>query len=819
MYTDKQFDFERDVAPWLAEVTRPARYTGGEYNSVADECAALYCALCFPELYEVAMSNLGIRILYEALNSCPGIAAERVFAPWPDMEEQLRSRQLPLYTLETKRPLYSCDMIGFTLQYELTYTNLLNVLELGGVPLHSSERGERVPLVIAGGPCSYNPAPLEPFVDAFYIGEGDSAVREIAQLLLECKENSLSRSATLDKLAGLDYLYLPGRSGSVLRKIEPELDPLPFPVKQLVPNIRTVQDRGMIEVSRGCTNGCRFCHAGMTYRPVRERSCAEIVRLAEGIVDNTGFTEISLASLSISDYSRLPELISCLNSRFKNEKISFNLPSLRIDGVSLDTPALVGEIRKSGLTFAVEAGSDQLRLRLNKRVDREHLYSVLQRIAAKGWNQIKLYFMIGFPGCSDEAEDIISFVCELRRRFKKISIRLTVGPLVPKPLTPFQWSRQMSIEAARAAVYRIRERFDRDKKVRVSFNSPEMSFLEGVFARGGRQSAAVLLTAYRNGARFDGWDDRFDWTVWQDAIQQNGYDVEDLLDPFGGDPSAELPWDAVSGTADKQFLQREWLRYLEGGDEACSPADLLTEDCRTGSCHGCGVCTPQIGPLAAPSDPLPEQLCEPRSIEWSGEEQRTVYRVNFAKRDVFRFTSHLDLQQHLLRILLRSKLPVSFTNGFNPKPRVAITAPLPLGISSRGDLLELELSRRLPEEVVLQRLRRAAPGGLFFDKVRQLDGLKSRITERINLYRFECQLPVNPEPLREWGVEPIALPDGAAAPTALFYPVDDSRVPKVKEFLERVYGQPFYSLCGTGLCRSGLFCLTADGGLLDGFDV
>lgn len=814
MYTEHEFNFERDVAPWLAEVSRPARYTGGEYNTGVKPDAEIHCALCFPELYEVAMSNLGIRILYEALQTMEGVAAERVFSPWTDMEEQLRRRRVPLYTLESKRPLAKCDLIGFTLQYELTYTNLLNVLDLGGMPLRSADRTEGFPLVIAGGPCSYNPAPLEPFIDCFYIGEGDQAVRLIAEAVLTAKRSGWTRAVLLDHLAQLPFIYIPGRDGTVVRRIEPELDPLPFPVRQPVPNIRTVQDRGLIEVSRGCTNGCRFCHAGMTYRPVRERSAAQIVQLAEEIVDATGFTEISLASLSISDYSRLPELINCLNSRFKNEKVSFNLPSLRIDGVSLDTPALVGEIRKSGLTFAVEAGSDSQRLRLNKRVDREHLMSVLQRVAAKGWNQIKLYFMIGFPDCPDEAEAIIEFVCEIRRRFKRMAIRLTVGPLVPKPHTPFQWCRQISADRAREMIFRIRERFERDAKVKVSFNAPETSFLEGVFARGGRSCADLLELAFRKGARFDGWDELFNWPLWQEAMQQCGITEEAVLDPFQGETASALPWDMIEGTAEKAFLIREWQRYLAGADSPTDAESLMTDDCRIAACSGCGVCAPGISPRSSDILPPDPELCRPRQYSWEGEEARTVYRLQFSKQGVFRFTSHLDLQQHLLRILLRSKLPVSFTNGFNPKPRVAVTAPLPLGMQSRNDLLELELTRAIAPEIVLARMQAAAPEGLEFTAARQLGQLKSHITGRISFHRFTCALPLSVEVL-------AGLGEGAGAlqvdPHTVLYPISDERFPKVKEFLEAVYGEPFTRLCGNGLCRTALFCGDAPDSLQDGF--
>jgi len=812
--------FERDIVPLLPRVAKPARYTGGEYNSLLRPDAECVIALAYPDVYEIGMSNLGLRILYEALSQVEGCAVERVYLPWPDMADLLKEKGFPLWTLETKTPLDTCAVIGITLQYEMTFTNILELLLLSRVPLRRDERGNSDPLIVAGGPCAFNPAPLVPWIDVFVLGDGDQAAVELARTVRDARREGLGRQAILERLARFPWAWIPGVKETARRAIVSDLDSAPFPVRQIVPNVRAIQDRGLIEASRGCTNGCRFCHAGMTYRPVRERSPDRLVETAVSLVDSTGFDEISLASLSISDYTRLEELIIRLNAALGPRNVSFSLPSLHVDGFTLETATLVGELRKSGLTFAVEAGDPAMRARINKPVDDDHLMNIFRTVWDAGWKQVKLYFMIGFPGAHDEAAVIADFIRRAHAAAPRLAINCNVGIFIPKPHTPLQWSRQMSIEEGWTAINQLRERFKKGN-VKISWHMPEMSFLEGVFARGGEKAALLLDEAWKRGARFDAWDEHFSFRRWKDALDALGYTEEEFLAPFASTDDT-LPWDGISGVAGKGFLLRELDKYTQDMNpesaaragrqtsrEAGVPAEL-TEDCRQGCRSHCGVCAPGDGPvMASPgSEPLPQSVPDtgtapavhPTSLPGDTSRERHVYRIRFDKTGLLKFISHLDMQQHLIRIFQRSALPLSVSEGFNPKPRLSLVAPAMLGMATTNDILEIELAARLPEADIVAALAAVVPAGLVIREARHLETIHSKLVSRIVAHSYRCD----------------KLVQAASGVAGFVYRVDSGT--KLKDALQAHWGCDILDLLASDLARDGLY-VEQDGQLVDAYGV
>lgn len=595
----------------LSSVQKPARYTGGEFGSIIKppEETEVTIALAFPDVYEVGMSYLGFKILYHLLNKEQGVAAERVYAPWIDMEAKMRERNILLRTLETDKALNECDFVGFTLQYELSYTNILNMLDLGGVPLLSAERGEENPFVIVGGPCVYNPEPLADFFDFAIIGEGEEIMVELMDCYKAWKKAGKpgGRQGFLQEVVNLQGIYVPSfykaeynEDGTVAavrpladnvpatvqKRVVKDLNTVDFPTAPIVPFGEIVHDRIMLEVFRGCSRGCRFCHAGMVYRPVRERKPEVLKELARKLVDNTGYNEISLVSLSTADYSCLAPLIHDLIREFKEDKVSVSLPSLRIDSFSVDIAKEVQAVRKSGLTFAPEAGSQKMRDIINKGVTEEDLMNAVGAAFASGWSSVKLYFMIGLPGETDE--DVLA-IADLAKKVQykyyevtgKRGAKVTVSAssFVPKPYTAFQWFGQNDLETLRRKQFLLKDAL-KVKNITFQYHDAKTGIIEAVFARGDRRVGKALLAAWQKGARFDGWSDCFSFERWQEAMNEAGLDIDFYAARERGMDEV-FPWEHIQPAVDRRFLCREWEK---------AQAQQLTHDCRRGSCTGCGVC-------------------------------------------------------------------------------------------------------------------------------------------------------------------------------------------------------------------------------------
>lgn len=581
--------YDKRLEPVLLDVQKPGRYVGGELNSVIknkDEVDVRF-AFCFPDTYEIGMSHLGMKILYGAFNEQPGVWCERVFAPWIDMEEQMRRLDVPLYALESGDPLDCFDFIGFTLQYELSYTNILNMLELGGIPLKSSERTGLRHIVIGGGPCACNPEPLAEFFDLFCLGDGEEVDLEVIELWRQCRDEGCSRQEFLRRAAKIPGVYVPslytvtyhedgtvkactpqdGAPERVQKRAIMDLDSMYFPKSFVVPYIETVHDRAVCEVLRGCHRGCRFCQAGFLYRPFREKSIETISAQCKALIESTGYDEISLSSLSTSDYRRLFELIDTLHTWTEDEKVSVSLPSLRVDNFSMELVERVQSIRKTSLTFAPEAGTQRMRDVINKNVTEEELLRTVNLAFSNGWSKVKLYFMIGLP---TETMDDVRGIAALGQTVVDAyynnpdhprmapSVSISAAAFVPKPFTPFQWFGQDNMETLHEK-QRTLKGSSTNRKISISYHGAETSFLEAVFARGDRRLSAVLLEAHRRGLKFDGWDACFRFDEWMRVFKDLGISP-DFYATRHRDFDEVFPWDHLDYGIRKEFLMEECRR-------------------------------------------------------------------------------------------------------------------------------------------------------------------------------------------------------------------------------------------------------------------
>lgn len=592
-------EIEKRLAPILPTVRTPGRYTGGEFNQVVKDWQKIKTkiALVFPEIYDLAMSNLGITILYNLLNNRPHTLAERVFLPWADMEKAMREGDIPLYSLETKHPLADFDLIAVSLPYESLYTNLLNALNLGRIPLLSADRAPNHPLVIAGGHATFNPEPVAPFVDAFVIGDGEEAIHEI----IDCLE-TLERENTLQEIAKIPGVYVPSlykahyKDNGVFTHLTPLTEDAPLtitkrivgelpppPTRFIVPYVDIVHNRAPVEIMRGCTRGCRFCHAGMINRPVRERSVEKIISAMEEIIPNTGYSEIGLLSLSSSDYSQVVELVEAIKERFQGKNITTSLPSLRIESLSVDLMNALADQRRRGFTLAPEAATERMRRIINKPISDAQLLTTAREIYARGWHTIKLYFMIGHPS---ETLDDVKAIAKLSKAVrdegqkvigKRTQVHVSIGTFIPKPHTPFQWAACNTIEE-------IQEKLDLLKKelrgwgLKMNWNDPRKTAHEAWLTRGDRRMSKVIYQAWKNGAKFDAWRELFAYEAWMNAFQEVGLDPDFYVRRQRPLEEA-FPWDHINSGVSKEFLRQDFQWSQE---------ERTRPDCRE-QCYACGI--------------------------------------------------------------------------------------------------------------------------------------------------------------------------------------------------------------------------------------
>ncbi|MCB9487899.1 MAG: TIGR03960 family B12-binding radical SAM protein [Deltaproteobacteria bacterium] len=775
----------------LAKVQKPSRYIGGEYGSFSKDPAAVdvHMALCFPDLYEIGMSSTGFQVLYTLANRRDDTFCERVFTPWTDLADQLFATGTPLTSLESKTPLRAFDVVLFSIQYELAITNLVYTLDLARIPRRAEARGEGDPIIVAGGHCASNPEPWAPFCDALVIGDGEDILQEILDLFAAMKGKS--RREKLDALAKLKGVYRPadwtpkyedGRfvgfdvapgTEPAERRIVKDLDTVPTLSAPILPNTRLVHDRLAVEVMRGCTRGCRFCQPGMLTRPMRERSVDTLMKTVVDGLEQTGYDELTLLSLSSGDYSELSPLLGRLDEHLRDTPLSVSLPSLRAESITGEMMTRIAKVRKGGFTIAPEAGSERLRHVLNKPITDEQIFEACRKAVARGWSQVKLYFMVGLPSETDEDLQAIVDLCFAVLKImdtgrRRGNVNVNVGTFVPKPFTPFQWERQITPDEAKRRLHFLVNK-TRHSRVTVKGHDPKMSAIEGILGRSDRRMAdAVELVVDRTGG-FDGWTEHFSLDEWYRALRDTGLEPETILAGFEEDDA--LPWDGVDALIDKEFLLDE---------RRVAYSRVLTEDCREGACTACGTCDDEIvnrlakdfapatttpvtfvarnGLAKEPAkEPAPETIEDaaapaekpkpakrgshrPPERNQPGRDHCYRYRVRFAKVGDMRFLGHLELMPILHRALRRAGLRIAYSQGFHQQPRVAFGPPPAAGIQSEAEYFDIYLIDELSEDEFLKRLRDAAPERLPFLEVTRVAHTAPALFNAITGFSYRADL-------------------------------------------------------------------------------
>lgn len=800
----------------IHQVEKPARYLGGEYLAKRKDWDAtpVKVALTFPDTYEIGMSHMGMKILYSVMNGCEDILAERAYCPWIDMEAQLREHQLPIYSLENIKPLQAFDVLGFSLQYEMTYTNVLTMLDLCGIPLRGADRDASWPLVVAGGPCAVNPEPMAAFVDAFVIGDGEEIFPRLSRVWVAGRKAGKSKEAILIEMAEMGGIYCPAlyqtaeeditgftivtgpKEGEpfaavpfpIRKALVEDISAYPYPADSPISTVEAVFDRTTMEIARGCTEGCRFCQAGMTYRPVRERDPEQIIDTVLASIDGAGYDESSLTSLSTADFSCVSPLVKQLMKRLKEKKVSLSVASLRAYGLTGDLLDEIADVRNTSLTFAPEAGTQRMRDVINKNVSEDDILRSAHNIFSRGWRKMKLYFMIGLP--TEEEEDVIGIVDTSRRifnvakayykRWKMINVTASVSSFVPKPHTPFQWCQMDTLEDNQRK-QRMLMGLAREAGVGLKWHESLISHIEGVMSRGDRKVGDVIETAWKNGCRFDGWSQCLKFETWMAALEQHGIDKFVYFRTIPLD--SQLPWGHINVGLEPKFLVQEYKRAIK--DKLSPPCGKPFRakvhhtnlqdheaDERKLICYDCGLgCDMKMmreergeyllkmGAVEPPEvlpDPVPGQVRSPKQEKFE-QGQAYSYRGVYTKLGRSQYLAHSDLVRNLPRIIRRAGLPAYYSNGYHPRAVMDLGPALSLGVPSFGELLDFNLTEDLPAEEVLNRLNAVCPEGIRFVSIEKHDENTRAMAKWLNggswMVGIGRETLMNLMQIREQGIE------------------------------------------------------------------
>jgi len=729
---------DKRITEILRSVSKPYRYAGGEMGErkKAWKDADVKICLVFPEVYELGMSHLGLSILYHIVNGNPEMLAERAFTPWLDMEAELKSRNEKLFSLETKTPLDEFDILGFSLGYELTYSNILTVLKLSKIPIYSKDRDDSHPIIIAGGPCTYNPKPVSPFFDVMAIGDGESLVVEVARIIKTSKKEGECRADLLKRLSKVGGLYVPSLgsySGGVGRAVVPDLNEVASPEHPVVP-YATTQMRMAVEASRGCTRGCRFCQAGYIYRPIRQREGEVASRVASEGIKSTGHEEFSFLSLSVSDWDPLEYALRNVHSSCDGMLLNASLPSMRVEAMTDGITKSLGRARSGSFTLAPEAGSERMRRFINKGNTDGDLYASAERIFKSGWQAIKLYFMVGLPG---ETEEDLEGITQIARRCLQIGrkyhrrpdVTVSTSTFVPKSHTPFQWEGQITIDETRDKQGYLKRKL-KGPGLHYKWHDPDISYLEGIFSRGGEELARVIELAHEDGARFDGWDECFDLARWKKAFANAKIDSDSYLEARGF--GFEFPWDDLKIGPSKDFLKKE----LEKAKVLKS-----TPDCSRETCSNCGLCDfdEVKNRLADRIVSLPN---EGEDIQDAGRRTQDAfkYRIQYSKNDAAAFLGGVEVTD-MMRLAFRSAgLPFRYSQGFHPRVKLSVGPALPMGMESEAEFVDVELATELSSKEMQKKLDHKFSEGISIIGVRRLEAGEHSIGDAIASISYEATL-------------------------------------------------------------------------------
>lgn len=774
-------------APFIKDVEKPARYMGGEYLSIQkdwDQTPVKIC-LTFPDLYEIGMSHMGMKILYSILNKQDDILAERCYTPWFDMEAKLIENKLPLYSLESAKALNEFDILGFSLQYEMTYTNVLTMLDLCDIPIRGEDRDMSYPLVIAGGPCAVNPEPMARFIDCFVVGDGEEKFPQLARKYVECRDQGLDRTQTLIELSKLGGIYCPalydtreedftgftvvdkpkfdGVPATVTRTMVENINDYPYPYDSPVPTTEVVFDRTTMEIARGCTEGCRFCQAGMIYRPVRERDPQQIIDSVLNSIDKVGYDESSLTSLSTADFSCVSPLVKNLMKQLKEKKVSLSISSLRAYGLTGDLLDEISDVRNTSLTFAPEAGTQRMRDVINKNITEDDITQSAHNIFSRGWRKMKLYFMIGLPTETDEdvlgivetAHRMLNVGKQYYKRWKMLNVTASVSSFVPKPHTPFQWCQMDDLEDIQRKQAMLMSKA-KELRVGLKWHESLISHIEGVVSRGDRKVGEVIEKVWRKGARFDGWGKHLLFDEWIDTMTECGIDKNTYFRTIPLD--SQLPWGHIDVGVELKFLKQEYKRSVK--DRLSPPCgkpfrakvhhtnlEDHKADERRLICYDCGVsCDMSMmreergeyllklkaidRPVVVENPPVGEVRAP--KLEKFVQGEFYTYRATYTKLQRAQYMGHSDLVRNLPRIIRRAGLESYYSQGYHPKPIMSFGPALSLGIPSFGEMLDFQLVQDLTEEEVLSRLKAVEPEGIHFVKIEKVPNNNKDLAKKIN---------------------------------------------------------------------------------------